>query len=138
MDWPRLFAHITGTVDQELLLRHEYLAAEHRILKDQVNGRVLLSDPQTTTLADIGNRLGRTALVDVAHAAQPESSLGWYRTRGAQKVDGATVHRHAGRPHIRHEVEPLILRRAKDNPDWAMTESQGHWPTSGTRSRTRQ
>jgi hypothetical protein len=25
MDWPRLLAYITGTVDQELLLRNEYL-----------------------------------------------------------------------------------------------------------------
>jgi hypothetical protein len=29
MDWPRLLAYITGTVDQELLLRNEYLAAEN-------------------------------------------------------------------------------------------------------------
>jgi hypothetical protein len=27
MDWPRILAYITGTVDQELLLRNEYLAA---------------------------------------------------------------------------------------------------------------
>ena len=27
MDWPRLLAYITGTVDQELLLRNEYLVA---------------------------------------------------------------------------------------------------------------
>ena len=33
MDWPRLLAYITGTVDQELLLRNEYLAAENRILR---------------------------------------------------------------------------------------------------------
>ncbi len=28
MEWARLLAYITGTVDQELLLRNEYLAAE--------------------------------------------------------------------------------------------------------------
>jgi hypothetical protein len=33
MDWARILAYITGTVDQELLLRSEYLAAENRILK---------------------------------------------------------------------------------------------------------
>ena len=31
MDWARLLAYITGTVDQELLLRNEYLATENRI-----------------------------------------------------------------------------------------------------------
>ena len=39
MDWPRLLAYITGTVDQELLLRNEYLAAENRILKTQIQSR---------------------------------------------------------------------------------------------------
>jgi hypothetical protein len=31
MDWARMLAYVTGTVDQELLLRNEYLAAENRI-----------------------------------------------------------------------------------------------------------
>ena len=30
MDWARILAYITGTVDQKLLLRNEYLAAENR------------------------------------------------------------------------------------------------------------
>jgi hypothetical protein len=33
MLWARMRAYITGTVDQELLLRNEYLAAENRILR---------------------------------------------------------------------------------------------------------
>jgi hypothetical protein len=33
MDWARVLAYVTGTVDQELLARNEYLAAENRILK---------------------------------------------------------------------------------------------------------
>jgi putative transposase len=68
MDWPRILAYITGTVDQELLLRNEYLVAENRILRDQVNGRLLLSDCEKKTLAEIGYRLGRKALEDVANA----------------------------------------------------------------------
>jgi hypothetical protein len=38
MEWARILAYITGTVDQELLLRNEYLAAENRILKAQLQG----------------------------------------------------------------------------------------------------
>ncbi len=38
MDWARILAYITGTVDQELLRRNEYLAAENRILRAQVKG----------------------------------------------------------------------------------------------------
>ena len=36
MVWARMLAYISGTVDQELLLRNEYLAAENRILKAQI------------------------------------------------------------------------------------------------------
>ena len=32
MDWARMLAYVTGTVDQELLTRNEYRAAENRIL----------------------------------------------------------------------------------------------------------
>ena len=67
MDWVRILAYITGTVDQELLLHNEYLAAENRILRAQVKGRLLLSDAEKKTLADIGHRLGRKALEEVGN-----------------------------------------------------------------------
>jgi putative transposase len=62
MVWARMLAYITGTVDQELLLRNEYLAAENRILKSQIKGRLLLSDGEKATLSEIAYRLGRKAL----------------------------------------------------------------------------
>ena len=40
MIWARMLAYITGTVDQELLLRNEYLTAENRILRAQIKGRL--------------------------------------------------------------------------------------------------
>src|SRR6266567_1809166 len=39
-----LLAYITGTVDQELLLRNEYLVTENRILRNHLKGRIRLSD----------------------------------------------------------------------------------------------
>ena len=38
MDWKQLLASITGTVDQELLLRHAYLVTENRMLRNQITG----------------------------------------------------------------------------------------------------
>ena len=89
MEWTRMLAYITGTVDQELLLRNEYLAAENRILRAQIKGRLLLSDAEKKTLADIGYRLGRKALEDVANTAKPDTILGWYRRLVARKFDGS-------------------------------------------------
>jgi putative transposase len=48
MEWARILAYITGTVDQELLLRNEYLVAENRILKAQLNG-LRLSDAERSS-----------------------------------------------------------------------------------------
>jgi putative transposase len=79
MIWARMLAYITGTVDQELLLRNEYLAAENRILRAKIKDRLLLSDSEKATLGEIAHRLGRKALRDVASAAKPETLLRWYR-----------------------------------------------------------
>ena len=59
VDLARILAYVTGTVDQELLARNEYLAAENRILKAQLNGRLKLSDAERATLGEIGHRVGR-------------------------------------------------------------------------------
>ena len=76
MDWARILSYITGTVDQELLLRTDYLVAENRILKAQIKGRLLLSDTDKITLAEIAHRLGRKALEDVANVVKPDNHQG--------------------------------------------------------------
>ena len=125
MDWPRILAYITGTVDQELLLRNEYLVAENRILREQVNGRLLLSDPEKKTLAEIGYRLGRKALAEVANAAKPDTILGWYRKLVARKFDGSKARRKAGRPQVDDDVEQLIVCMARENPSWGYDRIAG-------------
>ena len=89
MDWARYLARVTGTVDQELLARNEYLAAENRILKVQLNGRLKLSDADRIALGEIGHRLGRKVLADVATIAQRDTILRWYRKLVARKFDGS-------------------------------------------------
>ena len=63
MDWARILAYVTGTVDQELLGRNEYLAAENRILKEQLKHRPKLSDAERRALGEIGYRLGRKVML---------------------------------------------------------------------------
>ena len=77
MDWKHLLAYITGTVDQELLLRNEYLVTENRILRHQLKGRLRLSDGERKTLAEIGQKLGKQALKDVATIVKPDTILAW-------------------------------------------------------------
>ncbi len=72
----RLSTYVTGLVNQELLLQNEYLAAENRILRAHLPARLRLSDPERSTLAEIGKRLGRKALRQVTCVATPDTILG--------------------------------------------------------------
>ena len=118
MEWVRILAYITGTVNQELLLRNEYLAAENRILKAQLKTPLRLTDAERVTLAEIAHRLGRKAFEDVANAAKPNTILGWYQKLIARKFDGSKSRRYPGRPRIDDEIEQLVVRMAKENTDW--------------------
>src|SRR5258708_3455382 len=116
MLWGRLLAYFTRKVNQELLLRNEYLAAENRILRGQIKGRLLLSEGEKATLAEIAHRLGRKALEDVAAAAKPDTILGWYRKLIANQFDGSKFRRSVGRPKADQETERLVRQMARENP----------------------
>src|ERR1700730_3498730 len=108
--WARLLAYVTGLVNQKLLLQNEYLIAENRILRAHLPIRMRLSDPERSTLAEIGKRLGRTALQQVACVAKPDTILAWYRRLIAHKFDGSKHRVSSGRPPTDPEVEALIVR----------------------------
>jgi len=118
MSWKTLLAYITGTVDQELLLRNEYLATENRILRSQIKGRLRLSDGERKALAEIGRKLRKKALAEVAKIVTPDTILGWHRKLIAQKFDGSTQRKAPGRPMIDQEVEALVVRMARENRSW--------------------
>ena len=118
MDWKHLLAYITGTVDQALLLRNAYLVTENRILRSQITGRVRLTDGERKTLADIGQKLGKQALAEVAKIVTPDTILAWHRKLIAQKFDGSTQRQSPGRPRIDAELEALIVLMAQENRSW--------------------
>ncbi len=120
MDWARMLAYITGTVDQELLLRNEYPATENRILKAQLKGRLLLTEAERATLGGIGHRLGRKALEEAAAAAKPETILGWYRRMIARKFDGSKQRRLPGRPRVDRHIEGPAVRLARENSSFGV------------------
>ena len=75
MDWKKLLGSVTESVDQELRLRNEYLLVENRILRQQVRGRLLLTDSVRKELGAIGQKLGRNALEEIATVAKVDTML---------------------------------------------------------------
>jgi putative transposase len=125
MDWARILVHVTGAVDRELLARNECLAIENRICMTQLNVRPRLSDTERGVLGEIGHRLGRKVLADVATAARPDTILGWYRKLVAHKFDGSLARQYPGKLWIKREVEELIIRMASENRGWGYDRIAG-------------
>ena len=75
MDWKTMLSYISGSVDEELLLRNEYLVAENRVLRNQLQGRLRLTDGERRSLAEIGKRLGKQALDEVASIVEDVKEL---------------------------------------------------------------
>ena len=91
---------------------------ENRLLRQQLTGRVRLTDTQRKTLAEIGHKLGKRALAEVATIVKPNTILGWHRKLVAQKFDGSQQRQPPGRPKIDQELEALVVRMAQENRSW--------------------
>jgi putative transposase len=104
MDWKQLLVYMTGSVDQELLVRNAYLATENRILRQQITGRVRLSDGERKTLAELEKKLGKKALAEVATIVTPETILAWHRKFMAKKFDGSQQRNTPGCPRMDAEL----------------------------------
>ena len=48
--WKRMLAYITGSVNEDLLCRIEYLLEENCVLRNQIQKRILLTDHERHTL----------------------------------------------------------------------------------------
>ena len=125
MDWKMLLACITGSVEEELLLRNEYLVTENRILRHQIEGRVQLTDAERQSLAEIAIQLGNQALGEIATIVKPDTLLAWHRQRVAEKFDGSEQRKCVGRPRVDKELEDLVVQMAKENRGWGYDRIAG-------------
>jgi hypothetical protein len=125
MDWKQFLAYITGSMDQELLVRNAYLVTENRILRQQITGRVRLSDGERKTLAELGKKLGKKTLEEVTTIVTPGTILAWYYKFIAKKFDGSKRRKLLGRPRIDAELEALVVRMAQENRSWGYDRMAG-------------
>ena len=128
--WLHRLAYVTGLVNQQLLLQNEYLAAENQILRAHLPARLHLCDAERSALAEIGKRLGRKALAQVACVAKPDTILAWFRRLIAGKFDGSRDRTYSGGPRIGPETEALIVRMARGNLGWGYDRSSPIWVTT--------
>ena len=117
MPWKRMLAYITGSVNEDLLRRIEYLLEENRVLRNQIQKRILLTDHERRTLAERAIALGKL-MADTVTIVKPETILKWHRRLVAKKFDGSRFRKRHGRPPTKAELEELVVRLARENPAW--------------------
>ena len=110
MPWKTLLANVTGTIDEDLRLRNEYLITENRILRSKLTGRIMFKDEERHALASIGKQLGRKAYQAVATIVKPATILRWHARLVARKFDGSAYRQTPGRPPVSTRLYP---RRSK-------------------------
>jgi putative transposase len=77
-----------------------------------------LTDGARTTLAAMGQKLGKQARKAVGTIVKPDTLLGWPRQLVAQPCDGSQQRQAPGRPPIDPEREALVVRRAQEQRAW--------------------
>jgi hypothetical protein len=131
-----LLSWLAGWLNQEQQKVLDYLREENRVLREQLGPRrVRFTDDQRRRLAAKGKDIGRKLLGQFASIVTPDTILRWHRRLVAQKWTHRPTGR-TGRPGLVREIGELIVRMAKDNPNWGYRRIQGRSETSGTRSRT--
>ena len=118
-------AMVSGHVEEELLIRNEYLAAENHILKSKLQKPVRFNDNERIQLAKIRKRLGLKALKEISCIVKPETIIEWFRRLVAKKFDGSKHRKTHGRPPITRELEDLIILFAAENPGWGYDRISG-------------
>ena len=125
MSWKKLLESVSASVNDHLRLRNDYLMAENRILRNQIDGRLQLTDSERKALAELGAKLGKKALEGIATVARPDTILAWNRKFADQQVDTSMPHTSVGRPRVGKEMEDLVIRMARENRSWGYDRIQG-------------
>jgi transposase len=125
MGWKKLLEAASESINDHIRLRNDYLMAENRILRNQIEGRVQLTDSERKELAEIGAKLGKKALSEIATVAQPETILAWNRKFANQPTDTSKRPKSVGRPRVDKEIEDWVVRMACENRSWGYDRIQG-------------
>ena len=118
MEMVEAMALVSGRVEEEILLRNEYLAAENKILKSKITTPLQMNNHERIRLAKIGKRVGLKALKEIACIVKPETIMEWFRRLVAKKFDGSMFRKKVGRPLINPDLESLVVKFSEENPNW--------------------
>ena len=124
--WQIVVMAVAGWINRQQLEVIEYLKVENQVLREQLTGkRLRFTDDQRRRLAAKAKTLGRKVLRNLETVVTPDTLLAWHRRLIAQKWDHRNKRKKPGRPRTKQTIVDLIVRLAKENPDWGYTTIRG-------------
>ena len=125
--WQLFFLILAGWINRyQQQVIDFYVSQTQALLESQGKKRILLNDDQRRVLAVKGKALGRKALTELTPIVPPDTILRWHRELLAQKWDYSDRRKKKpGRPPVSDEAKQLVVRFAKENPDWGYDRIQG-------------
>ena len=117
-------AMLSGWLHREQQDVIAFLREENRVLKARLEGRRLrFNDQERRRLAELGHRVGRRVLAEIATGRHPDTLLRWHREFVARKW---TYPGGRGRTSgLQARIRTLVIRMAMENPTWGYTRIQG-------------
>jgi putative transposase len=103
------------------------------MLRQQITGRLQLTDSDRKALAELGQQLGQQALEEIATVAKPDTILAWHRLFAHPPCDRSRSQTAVGRPRISREIEDLVVRMARENRSWGYDRIVGALTNLGYR-----
>lgn len=128
--WLFVLISVAGWMNRQQLDVISYLQEENRVLREKLGSkRLILNVVQKRRLATAAAKLGRNVLADFATLFTPETLLRWHRKLVACKYDGSG--KRGPTPEKANSVRKLVLRMAKENPDWGYGHIHGELKVLG-------
>ncbi|WP_055495744.1 integrase core domain-containing protein [Streptomyces sp. TP-A0356] len=106
----------------------EILALRHQVavLERQLSGqRVQFDAGDRALLAALLHGLPREALRRIRLLVRPDTVLRWHRDLIARRHAAASRPKRGGRPRTVHSIRALVLRLARENPNWGYRRLHG-------------
>lgn len=125
--WQLLLMILAGWVNEQQQQIIEFQRTEIDVLKEKLGKKqILLNDDQRRRLAVKGKVLGRKVMEEIGCLFTPDTILRWHRQLVAQKWDHSDKReKKPGRPPISEEIVELVLKLARENPDWGYDRIEG-------------
>jgi hypothetical protein len=127
-----LVAALCGWLHHEQADLIAFLREENRVLKVRLRGqRLRFEDDERRRLAELGHRLGRRLLAQVATVVTPDTILRWHRELVTRKWTYGDSR--PSRRGLQAHLQVLVVRMATENPTWGYTRIQGALKNLGHR-----